>query len=96
MTTFDLVEVRTFTAGLESRMNGCQNGEGLQCATLDAALRHHASLCCEFTNRVKSWGREVFAGRVAFDPEVEAVWHSARGRSCMPGPWRCMALARMP
>jgi len=74
MTTFDLVEVRGFAADLDARMTRCQNGEGMECATLDAALRHHASLCCEFTDKVRLWGREVFAGRVAFDPEVESVW----------------------
>lgn len=74
MMTFDLAEVRGFVADLDTRMTRCQNGEGMECATLDAALRHHAALCREFSDEVRRWGREVFAGRVAFDPEVERVW----------------------
>ena len=61
MTTFNLVEVRAFAADLDNRMTQCQNGEGTECATLDAVLCHHAKLCCEFTDRVKQWGREIFA-----------------------------------
>ena len=48
MTTFDLAEVRGFTADLDARMNQCDNGEGLECANLDGTLRHYAVLCCEF------------------------------------------------
>lgn len=74
MTTFDLAEVRDFAVNLGARMNRCDNGEGMECANLDDALRHYATLCCEFRERVREWGRAVFAGRVAFDPEVERVW----------------------
>jgi hypothetical protein len=74
MTTFDLAEVRGFAADLDARMNRCDNGEGMECANLDDTLRHYATLCCEFREGVRQWGRAVFAGRVAFDPEVERVW----------------------
>lgn len=74
MTAFDLAEVRSFAADLDARMNRCDNGEGMECASLDDALRHYAALCCEFRESVRQWGRAVFAGRVAFDPEVERVW----------------------
>lgn len=74
MTTFDLVEVRNFAADLDARMVRCDNGEGMECASLDDALRHYATLCCHFREGVRQWGRAVFAGRVAFDPEVESVW----------------------
>lgn len=74
MTTFDLVEVRNFTAELGARMNRCDNGEGMECASLDDALRHYAALCCQFREGVRQWGQAVFAGRVAFDPAVESVW----------------------
>ncbi len=80
MQTFDLVEVRGFVADLDARMGRCQNGEGMECATIDAALRHHAVLCCEFIAGVRQWGREVFAGRVAFDPEVEKAWRTEGSR----------------
>lgn len=72
--TFDLAEVRRITDSLNDRMDQCDNGEGMECASLDDALRHHAKLCCEFYDNVRSWGRAVFAGTVAFDPEVERVW----------------------
>jgi hypothetical protein len=82
MTTFDLAEVRTFAASLDARMERCDNGEGMECATLDATLRHYAALCCEFREGVRQWGRAVFAGRVAFDPEVERVLRSEGWRLC--------------
>ncbi len=74
MTTFDLAEVRRLTADLHARMNRCDNGEGAECSNLDGALRHYAALCCEFREGVRQWGRAVFSGRVAFDPEVERAW----------------------
>jgi len=74
MTTFDLPEVRGFVADLDARMARCQNNDGRECSTLDAALTYHAKICREFIEGVRRWGRAVFAGRVALDPEVEAVW----------------------
>lgn len=74
MTTFDLDEVRGFAADLDSQMDRCDNGEGMECATLDAALHHYAKLCCKFREGVREWGRAVFSGRVEFDPEVEMAW----------------------
>ena len=63
MTTFDLVEVQNFVADLDARMS---HG-------LDAVLQAHSSLCHEFTEKVREWGRSVFSGRIEFDPEVELV-----------------------
>ena len=74
MTSFDLAEVRKFTANLTLRMKQCENGEGIECATLEDSLRHHARLCCELRDRIRDWGRSVFTGKVAFDPEVQRVW----------------------
>lgn len=74
MTTFDLAEVRGFTADLNARMDRCENGEGMECSNLDDTLRHYASLCCDFRDAVRQWGRAVFSGRAAFDPEVEEKW----------------------
>ncbi len=76
MTTFDLAEIRGFAADLGTRMDRCDNGEGMECASLDDSMRHYASLCCEFRENVRSWGREVFAGRLTFDPEVEKVFQT--------------------
>lgn len=74
MTTFDLADVRRFTADLDARLNQCDNGEGLECANLDGTLRHYAKLCCEFCDQVRQWGRAVFYGKAAFDPAVEQLW----------------------
>jgi hypothetical protein len=74
MTTCNLAEVRAFTADVDARMDQCDNGEGVYWATIDATLKLYAQLCCEFTEGVRHWGREIFAGRLAFDPEVETVW----------------------
>ena len=74
MTTFDLAEVRNFTADLDARMNQCDNGEGMQCANLDGTLHYYAVLCCSFCVQVRHWGRAIFYGQAAFDPEVEKLW----------------------
>ena len=74
MTTFSLDCVKAYVASLDERMIRCQNGEGMECATLDAVLRHHARLCCEFLEQIRRWGRDVFAGREPFDSAVERLW----------------------
>src|SRR5258708_8952924 len=51
-----------------------ESGEGMECPNLDGTLRQFATLCCEFSERVRQWGRAIFRGQVAFDPEVEQVW----------------------
>lgn len=91
MTTFDLAEVRNFTADISTRMNGCEIDEGTQCATLDAILRRHAEVCREFCDQVRQWRDAVFAGRVEFDPEVERVWREegARVHSQAMWAWEC-------
>jgi hypothetical protein len=76
MTTFDLAEVRRFTANLEARLDQCENGEGMECANLDGTLRNYAILCCEFCEGVRQWGRAIFYGQAAFDPAVEQLWLS--------------------
>ncbi len=40
MTSFDLAEVRRYITDLEARLDRCDNGEGMGCANLDAALRY--------------------------------------------------------
>lgn len=103
MTTFDLAGVRAFVSDVDARLDRCDNGEGLMCANLDDTLRHYARVCCEYREAVRHWGREVFAGRAAFDPEVEtellahgeALYHRAQnlfayGEEMADGP--CYAL----
>jgi hypothetical protein len=74
MMSYDLAEVRRFTAELDARMDECDNGEGMECANLDGTLRHYAVLCREFSERVRQWGRAIFYRQAAFDPEVEKLW----------------------
>ncbi|HET6573672.1 MAG TPA: hypothetical protein VFG68_08740 [Fimbriiglobus sp.] len=73
MKTFDLAEVRDFAAALGARMDRCDNGEGMECSSLDDTLRHYAALCCEFHDGVRQWGQAVFSGRTPFNPDVERV-----------------------
>ena len=80
MTTFDLDEVQAFAASLDARIGKCQNGEGMECASLDAALHYHAHLCCEFVCKAKQWGYGIFAGRVKYDSAVESLWLSEGNR----------------
>lgn len=74
MTTFEFAAVRGFADDLNARLSRCDNGEGMECATLDDSFRHYATVCRELRENIRRWGRAVFAGRVAFDPEVERVW----------------------
>jgi len=76
MTTFDLAEVRGFAEELDAKMDRCDNNEGMECATLDAALLRYAELCCSFCDAVRQWARAVFAGRVPYDREVERAWQT--------------------
>ena len=73
MITFDLDEVRAFTAGLRAEVTRCDNGEGMVCATLDATLLHYAELCCKFDGAARQWARAVFTGRVPYDAEVDVA-----------------------
>lgn len=71
MTTFDLAEVRTFTADIDARLKKCDNGEGMGCSSIEGSLRHYATECRAFRAGVCNWALAVFGGRVAFDAEVE-------------------------
>ncbi len=77
MTTFDLAEVRTFTASLETRMVRCDNGEGMECANLEGSLQHYASLCSEYQIQVRDWCKAVFSGAVPFDAQTNLLWQNA-------------------
>lgn len=74
MTTFDPADVRAFAANLNARMDQCDDGESAEFADLDATLRQYAAACCEFCKRCREWGRAIFSGGVAFNPEVERIW----------------------
>jgi hypothetical protein len=72
--TFDVEDVRKLATEMTSRLDACDNGEGMECATLDQSLGHYARTCCDFLKNVREWGRNVFAGNLASDPQVEREW----------------------
>lgn len=73
MTTFELNDVRAFADQLSADIARCENGEGMECASLESALHYYADLCCKYMDVVRAWGRDVFAGRVEFDREAEQI-----------------------
>lgn len=73
MTTFDLVEVRDFVAGLDSRIGPAPNGSRDDPTALAAARRGHAAICRDFTETVREWRWAIFSGRIELDPAVESL-----------------------
>jgi hypothetical protein len=82
MTTFDVNEVRNFTASLNAQLDRCDHGEGTECITLDAKLMSYATRCREYREKVLQWGLEVFRGHVAFDAETDSIWR-AEGKNLL-------------
>lgn len=74
METFSLSEVNEFVSRLNDDLDRCDNGEGMECETIDAALKHYAASCCNFVQQVQQWGKDVFSGKIEFDPQVEREW----------------------
>jgi hypothetical protein len=74
MMAFDVKQVEDFAANLNARLDRCTNGEGNQCETIDVVLNCYAECCCRFAEEVRRWARDIFAGRVAFDPISEELW----------------------
>jgi hypothetical protein len=74
MVTAELQELHRFTAELIAKLDACDNGEGMECATLDQSLHSYADTCCRFYERLRRWGGDVFSGAVPFDSEVELSW----------------------
>jgi hypothetical protein len=77
MTTFELDEVRSFAANLDAQMDRCDNGEGIECATIDATLAHYTEVCRRFCCEVRLWARSVFTGRTQYQAEVEKAFTDA-------------------
>ena len=38
-------------------MDRCDNGEGMECATLDDSLVHDGDLCLRLVGRIQLWGK---------------------------------------
>ena len=73
LTTFDLPSVQQFATHRDLRRSQ-RHEEGSCCIDLDELLGRHVTTCEELRGSVDHWAREVFAGRIAFDPEVERVF----------------------
>jgi len=78
MPTFDLADVRGLAARIDARMPRVGDGRAP-----DDALREWAGLCEECREGMRAWGRAVFHGRAAFDPETERVWKAEADRLCV-------------
>jgi hypothetical protein len=76
MKTFDYEQVRAVLSPLKAKLQDCAHGEGNRCETLDNHLDCCARICTEVYTAVVAWAQDVFAGRVAFDPEAETLWRA--------------------
>ena len=76
MKTFDLAEVRAFVDKIDTSIDQCDNGEGMECSNLETSLSQYAKLCRQFCQEVREWAVAVFSGRSSHDPEVESLWKS--------------------
>ncbi len=71
--TLDLHTVLRFAGDLNARLQRCENGEGIECSSLDARINYYVQLCSELREYVNQWARAVFTGRIPFDPEVDKL-----------------------
>lgn len=73
LATLDLAAVRRFTADLNERLRRCDNGEGVECSTLENSINRYVQLCEELQRGVERWAQAVFSGEVLLDPAVETL-----------------------
>jgi hypothetical protein len=74
--TFDYEQVNAVLTPLKAKFEQCAHGEGNQCETLDKHLECCAQICLEVHAAVAGWARDVFSGKIAFDPEAENLWRA--------------------
>ncbi len=74
MTTYDFARVKEYADNLSAALKVCEEGEALYCDNLDNTLRCAADNYLKFANEIRKWARDVFSGRVAFDPAAEQLW----------------------
>jgi hypothetical protein len=80
MQAFSLEEVKSITSKLGVQLDACDNGEGMECASLDDSLTHYAITCLTFYSAVREWAQAVFSGRISSDPHTVAVWREEGDR----------------
>ena len=71
-TTYDIESVRRFARDVEGRRTICNEQDF--CSELDQHIHCLADLCEAWYGEVRNWAKEVFTGRVNFDPQVEAFF----------------------
>lgn len=72
--TFDVEDIRKLKRAITSKLDACDNGECIECATLGQSLAHYARACCDFTAGVREWAQKVFSGQLPYDSQVEREW----------------------
>lgn len=70
LATLDFVGVRRFTDDMNANLLRCDNGEGMECNTLEKSIETYVRLCKTLRECVNRWAMAVFAGDVAFDARV--------------------------
>lgn len=80
MKTFDYEQVHAVLSPLKAKFHDCAHGEGTQCETLDKHLDCCAEICLEVFAAVVLWAQDVFAGKIAYDPEAERLWRAEVGQ----------------
>lgn len=70
----DIENVRKIAAEIHAKLDACDNGEGMECANLDASLKRYAQACCDFVMGVREWAHCIFSGKSQFDREAERLW----------------------
>lgn len=71
---YNLEIITDFTNQIKSKMDQCDNGEGLYCSNLEDACEHYSSLCKEFTQKIREWLQLIFSGQIQFDQKAEKIW----------------------
>ena len=74
MKTYDSNQVRDFAEQVHARINDCAHGEGKECDSIDKKLNFVADRCWEFSQELRRWANDIFAGRTAYDAVAERFW----------------------
>jgi hypothetical protein len=67
-------DIKKISTEIALKLDACDNGEGVGCATLDDSLDRCARLYCELVSHARQWARQVFSGELQYDPSVERAW----------------------
>jgi hypothetical protein len=75
--THDAPSVRHFMDDMTTQIRKCDQGEGMLCSTLDEKINHYVEWCRNLRQTLNERAKKVFAGEIAFDPEVERIYKEA-------------------